>query len=268
MDDRFNGLRVLVTRPQGRGENLAGYIHSRGGEALCFPVIDINPPADFTAMDRVLAQVDQYDLFILVSVPGVQSLGKRLMEKGLSLGSVPVAVVGSKTAEACEIFGITVTYCPGSDAELPINRTMNSEGLLGELDLFDKIGKRIAIFRGQDGREWLGTALEQDGALIEYVDSYSRSLTSRSFESVVECWYKKPFDVVIITSVSILLGLLTLLGDDNAQLLKKVTIITISERIADVCREHNLHKLVVANGPTDGEIEAGLETILKQDVCS
>ena len=271
-DDSLAGLRVLITRPQGRGENLADYIQRRGGEVLCFPVIDITPPSSFTGMDKILADVDQYDLLILVSVPGVQSLGRRLVEKELSLGSVPVAVVGSKTAEACQDFGIKVTYCAGADAGLSANSApnsemssaMNSEGLLRELELFEKIGKKIAIFRGQDGRECLGSGLERGGAAVEYIESYRRSLTRQSFGPVVERWKKKPFNVVVITSVSILQGLRTLLGEDNAYLLKNSTVLTISERIAEACRESGFHKLVMANGPADGEIEFALKTILKQ----
>jgi uroporphyrinogen-III synthase len=255
-DDSLEGLRVLITRPQGRGENLAGYIQRRGGEVLCFPVIDITPPSSFTGMDKILADVDQYDL----------------VEKELSLGSVPVAVVGSKTAEACQDFGIKVTYCAGADAGLSANSApnsemssaMNSEGLLRELELFEKTGKKIAIFRGQDGRECLGSGLERGGAAVEYIESYRRSLTRQSFGPVVERWKKKPFNVVVITSVSILQGLRTLLGEDNAYLLKNSTVLTISERIAEACRENGFHKLVMANGPADGEIESALKTILKQ----
>ncbi len=269
MDQRYSGLRVLITRPKGRGENIATFIRSRGGEALCFPVIDIIPPPDFITMDKVLANVDQYDLFILVSVPAVQSLGRRLMKKKLSLGSVPVAVVGNKTAESCKDFNITVTYCPETDAEQfqnsALDNAMNSEGLLRELGVFDKVGKKIAIFRGQDGRECLGDSLKLDGAEVEYIESYGRKLTRQSFEPVLECWEKTPFDAVVITSVSILEGLLVLLGKDNAYLLKNSTVLVISERIAEACRENGLYNLVLANGPADGEIMSGLEIMMKSD---
>jgi len=160
---------------------------------------------------------------------------------------------------------ITVTYCPGLDFESQISSvvggSMNSEGLLKELESFDKKGKRVAIFRGQDGRECIGPALKRDGAVVEYIESYRRVLTTQSFDPILTSWKDKPFDVVLITSVSILKGLMALLGEKNAHLLKQSTVLTISERIAEVCKDNGLKNVVVTRGPSEVDITSGLNVI-------
>ena len=44
MNGPLQGKRILVTRPAGQAAGLASQIAARGGEAACFPLIDIAPP--------------------------------------------------------------------------------------------------------------------------------------------------------------------------------------------------------------------------------
>jgi len=249
---------VLVPRPFPQGENICRLIERHGGVAIRFPVIEIIAPANSHLLRAWLENPGNTDLIVFVSVSAVLGVARVLTEIGAAIpGNIKVAAVGRKTAAQCEACGINVDYVP--------SRNANSEGVLEALKGLSIQNGRVVIFRGQSGREVLKTSLEAVGARVEYVESYRRVLTERSIEPLVARWKDGGVDLVVITSGAILDGLLELLGETHSFLLKRTPIVTISDRLAESCRQSDITSPVtVSPTPDDGDV---LLTIIKFNQC-
>ena len=46
MNKPLRGKRILVTRPAAQAAQLTALIAGQGGEAICFPLLEIGPPDD------------------------------------------------------------------------------------------------------------------------------------------------------------------------------------------------------------------------------
>ena len=156
-------IGVIVTRPQRQAAGFAGKIAALGGVPIIWPAIVILPPPDRTALDRAHASLDAYDMAIFVSANAVE-FGAPPPERW------PARIVtyapGPGTAEALAAVGIP-------DAHVPVT-SLDSEGLLALPSLADVSGKRIVVFRGEGGREFLGNALRARGASVDHVPCYRR----------------------------------------------------------------------------------------------
>lgn len=64
-------MRILLTRPEGRNEELAGRLRALGHDVVCEPLIAIEPLGD----DPI--QLDGYDWVIVTSVTGARELRRR-----------------------------------------------------------------------------------------------------------------------------------------------------------------------------------------------
>ena len=128
-------MKVLLTRPEGRNEQLAEALRSAGYEVVCEPLIAVDPLGD----DPI--DLDGYDWLVLTSATGARELRRRA--RGAARR---VAVIGRATAEA---FG-------GADL---IARESTQEGLLAELP---RPAGRV-LFAGAEGaRRLLIDALDAD----------------------------------------------------------------------------------------------------------
>jgi uroporphyrinogen-III synthase len=127
--------RVIVTRPEGREDELAARLERLGHEVVCCPLIGIEPLGDAPV------HVEGYDWVIVTSVNGARELLRRKQ------GRLPrVAAIGRKTAEALG----------GADL---VPRVSSQEGLLAELPR--PVGR--VLFAGAEGaRRLLVDALDAD----------------------------------------------------------------------------------------------------------
>jgi uroporphyrinogen-III synthase len=106
--------RVLVTRPKAQMETFAERLRAAGAIPVPFPVIEIRPVPDTTALDRALHKLGCYEWLVLTSVNGVNAVWERI--QALELTGVPestqVAAIGPKTAAALQGRGVQADYVP------------------------------------------------------------------------------------------------------------------------------------------------------------
>jgi uroporphyrinogen-III synthase len=128
-------VRILLTRPEGRSEQLAAALRRLGHEIVCEPLIAIEPLGDEPV------ELDGYDWLILTSA----TAGRELRRRGRGRAK-RVAAIGRATAEA---FG-PVDLVP---------RISTQEGLLAELP---RPAGRV-LFAGAEGaRRLLVDELDAD----------------------------------------------------------------------------------------------------------
>jgi uroporphyrinogen-III synthase len=82
-------VRILLTRPEGRNEPLAGRLQALGHDVVCAPLIAIEPLGDEPI------DLDGYDWVIVTSVAGARELRRRARGQARRVGAI-----GRATADA------------------------------------------------------------------------------------------------------------------------------------------------------------------------
>ena len=103
MDHSLKGIRVVVTRPEGRGEGLVNRFTELGATVISFPVISIQPPTHWGDVDSAIWALRNYDWIVFSSTNGVSSFFDRMAKLGINkiaLDPVKIACIGPSTAAA------------------------------------------------------------------------------------------------------------------------------------------------------------------------
>ena len=207
----LTGRRVLITRPEGQGGELASMIVSRGGTCLHLPLIAIGPPASWEPLDRAILEADRFDWIVFASVNGVRSFAERMRlarRDGRHLGSVRLAAIGPATKRALEAAGYACDCMPSR---------FQSEGLLEAL-VGDRggglpRGSRLMLLRADRGRDLLRRELEAKGHEVAEIQAY----TSRSLETIdpalLTALDRDGLDWITITSSAIAEAAVGLFGE-------------------------------------------------------
>ena len=241
----LEGLGIVVTRPQRQAAVFAGKIAALGGTPIIWPAIVILPPLDGERLARAHATLDAYDIAIFVSANAVEF-------GALHAGAWPPRLVtcapGPGTAEALAAAGI-------ANARTPV-KSWDSEGLLELPELNDVGGKRIVIFRGEGGREFLGNSLRARGATVDHVTCYRRVAPQSGAEGLVEAMSEGRAHALTLTSAEGFDNLLAALGAGGRAHLRNLPVFAAHPRIAERVRERGLGAVETAGG--DAGLLAGL----------
>ena len=241
-DSPLKGVGVLVTRPRAQAVELVELIRNKGGNAICFPVIDI-VPRDASAIEADTSRLPQPDIALFVSRNAVAS--------GLAYAAGAIkGAVGPTTAAAIESSGQSVDIQPAGG--------FDSESLLAEPSLQDVAGKAIRIIRGGDGRELLADTLRERGATVDYLTVYERVLPVCNADLLAEVeasWRGGGLHAITVMSVQTLRNLIALLPDWCKQRIGDVSLVTPSTRvIKEALSCCPLSRPFLAAGPQAGDM--------------
>ena len=228
----LQGRGIVVTRPRELAAGLAGLIEASGGRPLLFPAIEIAELPGWAPPPLLPG-----DLAVFVSPTAVQKAFARLA--ALPMG-VRAAAVGAGTQRELERLGVRGVLAPAGAAD--------SEALLALGELRDMSGRRVVIFRGEDGRALLGDALGQRGARVEYVACYRRQRPAADPGALTADWER-----VHAVTVSSGQGLANLAGMLGADLLRSRPLFVPHPRVAGEARALGLEEVIVA-GAGDAEM--------------
>jgi len=236
-DAPLKGVGVLVTRPRAQATELIELIQSEGGNAICFPVIDI-APRDASAIEADMALLPRPDIALFVS--------RNAVAHGLAYAAGAIkGAVGPSTAAAIENSGQTVTIQP--------ERGFDSESLLAEPALWAVSGRSIRIIRGDGGRELLADTLRERGATVDYLSVYERMLPTCNPELLAEveaAWRDGGLHAITIMSVRTLKNLIVLLPDWCKRRIADVALVTPAARvIKEALNSYPLSRPFLASGP-------------------
>jgi uroporphyrinogen-III synthase len=248
----LNGINVLVTRPAHQSTSLAESILSAGGNPILFPVLEIIDVKDITPIINVINRLDEFDWAIFVSPNAANKAMHLIMQQCPLPPHLKIAAIGQSTENALKQYGINQVLTP--------SERFDSEGLLKQQELQNIYGKRIVIFRGNGGRQLLGTTLTQRGAILEYVECYQRKKPNVDVIPLLEIWSRGEIHAVTITSSEGLHNLFDILGNLGQQLLKSTPVFTVHERIAQVAKDLGLKKVVNVCSTGEEWLLEGLKT--------
>ena len=251
------GRRVLVTRPAHQAAGMVRKLEHLGAVVSRMPVVEIREPADFTAVDRALAQLrnGEWDWLVFTSANGVHALLRRLDALGRDLrdlGSVRLAAIGPKTADVLREYRLRADLVPAS--------TFSSEGLADALIPHVR-GKRVLLARANRGRELLRDALAAVAA-VEQVSVYDQVDTIDPDAAVLDALRRGEIRYVTLPSSNIARGVLGGFDETIRGRVERgeIQLVAISPETGNAVRDLGL--VVAAEATTfteDGLIQAVVE---------
>jgi len=242
------GKWILVTRPSGQAEPLCKLIEQHHGKALRFPTLEIQA---VTIDTKELENVFSGDWLIFTSRNAVDFALQAFDGK---MPSLKLAAVGQATAEALLQAGFVVSCSPQHD--------FSSEGLLAEAMMQQVRGQKITVIRGVGGREQLAKVLQQRGAEVGYLEIYRRCRPENKPDRLVKHLQAGDLAAITITSGEALENLITMLDETSGMALRRIPMVVVSDRIAELARQMGFIKITVSRQINDAAILERLTTLL------
>ena len=240
-------MHILLTRPAGRNEPLAGKLAAVGWQASCCPMVEI--VAEPSPQPSPLANADAA---FFVSANAVNHAAP-LMDVW---PKITYLAVGGATATALRAQGLDPLTAPAD------NET--TEGIWTLPEMAQVAGKRFVIVRGNGGREAMANRLNREGAQVCYWQVYRRQLPKLNGLDLAQSWQRDGVNAILATSVEILQNLFTLLPEHQHDWLTRQLWLVPVERVADAARKLGCHHTLVTGGAGDDAI---LESIANWKNC-
>lgn len=245
------GRSIVVTRPRAQAGGLAEAIAAAGGTPLIFPLLEIEPVADLAPLVAAGEQLADYALAVFISPNAVDYSLPVLLAGQTWPATLRPAAVGPGTVKALAERGVGNCLVP--------SERFDSEALLAlpELSAERIGGRRVAIFRGDGGRELLADTLRERGATVECIACYRRLPPASDASPLLAAWQAGQLDALTISSSEALRHLHALLDDAGRAQLAATPLFVPHARIADSARALGLHNIVLTAG-ADAGVVAGL----------
>ena len=245
------GWNVLVTRPDGQGDALAGLIAEAGGQPLLAPLLAIAPVEHPDAALRLLHSAEAWDWLIFISANAVRHA---LQLEGWRAPAARFAAVGEATAAALEAAGLRVDLVPYPQ--------FNSEALLADPRMQAVAGQRILIVRGEGGREHLADVLRERGAEVAYAEVYRRMpVLPSAFAPALEQLKRGDCEAIVVTSGEALTHLRNLLHQAGLAPSSWPPLAVPGERIAGLAHSQGWTRVLVADQASDEAIVQSLKRL-------
>jgi len=216
-------VKIAVTKLAEKSEGIQELFRQHGHEAVIVSTMRAAPPTDTAPLSRLAGMISEnkIDILIFTSALGVE----KLFEKIRPGKNVRIVSVGPKTAKKVEEYGL----------KSEIIEKFSSDNFAQYLS--DISGKKIGIARAEVPNPELISSLVSKGAAIIEAPVYRLVPGSSIVEALNDV------DAVIFTSAkSFELSGFT---KENA---KKLKVIAIGKKTADVMRKHGIPPDMVGNG--------------------
>jgi len=241
-------MRILITRPRIQADYFAEKLRSAGFEPIYFPVIEICPIENNTALDKAFGQLHCYAWMVFTSVNAVEVVFDKFSSLLLSnrVGLKFVAI-GPKTAEALKMRGIAPDFVP---------QEYVAEAILPGLgDLKDKW---VLLPRAEIARKELPEAIVKAGGIAHEISVYKTLPTQPDPDGLSAL--KSGVDVVTFTSASSVENFVAILRQnkvDPLNLPNNPLIACIGPITEQAARDEGFQNIGVAKEyTTEGLIEA------------
>jgi len=247
----------LVTRPDAQSQHLCDLIKGAGGCYFRFPVLEIVTSDKPELLQAAIQQLDQFDIAVFISANAVERVMLPLQASRDWPQSVQIAVIGKRSAEEMGRLGLAVDLCP--------EHQFDSDGLLA-LPALQAIGdKRIVIFRGNGGRDYLANQLRDRGAEVHYVEAYQRRRPlDCDLEGLKQFLQQDKFIITAYSNES-LQNLMDMVDDQTRNILCAQLLVVVSSRMKPLVSKLGFGlEPVVAQSALDEDVLLAIATAQQQ----
>jgi len=246
------GKHILITRTLRQAGRTGRLVEQRGGIPVLFPCLEMRClPGNIR---RGLALLKGRQPHVLFSSPnGVRCVGEILgAEFDRTIGSVPVAAVGRKTAAALRKLGIR-------DIMLP--EAASQKGLISA---YLKMGvpESLVFFRAEEGGNLLAEALRGQGCNVHTVHTYRTICPEGDAGEIRQALAGGRIDAVLLGSARTARHYVQRIGD--AGLASRTALAVISRQAADSAQALGLNVQVIAKKASFSSMLDGLAHYFQQ----
>jgi len=213
----LSGKTVYVAASAKLLPELAAGLRALGANVLPVAVLEAKEIEDNAALDRAIANLNQYDWIIFTSAWGVSFFADHLYKSVHNAVVLPkICAIGSATAGAAEKFGFQIALMAD---EFTAEGVMKSfEQYHGGVENLSGIG--VLIPRALEAREYLPDALGSAGCLVDAIPCYQAVRPEPEDELSVRLMNEAP-DLIVFTSARAVRNFLetvtAVVGETNAR---------------------------------------------------
>lgn len=251
---RLEKVRVLVTRPRERAEELCFLLEDEGADVEVLPLLELLPPDNAKPLAAAAEHLHQYAWVVFASPSAVEALVEACRAAGTlpRLMETKIGVVGPGTSRTVRSYGLAVTL----ESELK-----TGEGLLDALIALVAPGVEILLPAAQEGRTELADGLLEHGAQVTRVAAY-KSTPRVPDAGLLAALKAEPPGVVLLASPRTADALLEVLGEDAAAVLQRTRLIAVGPTTARALTERGWAPQAVADEPTAAAlVEAAVRAV-------
>jgi uroporphyrinogen III methyltransferase/synthase len=248
------GKRIVVTRSRNQASVFAEKLIDQGATTIEFPTIDVVPPASWAELDEALGVIETYQWIIFTSANAIKYFMERLRNLGKDLRmlkGVQICVVGPKTAETLEQYGLRADLIPAE---------FKAEGVLAALGGAEVKGRKFLIPRAKLAREIIPEKLRELGAVVTVAVAYENVKPIADAARVKKLFEEKKIATVTFTSSSTVHNFVEILGPKEYKtLMQGVVVACIGPITAKTAEEYGMKTEIM---PKEYTIPAFVEAIV------
>ena len=262
---------IVITRPAGQARQQVELLKKAIDQCdirsevniISLPLLTIVPKDNEQLADNITRALKDADLAIFVSPNAIESV-MRLLERNwqdFSKNIIPVGVMGGSSRLALNNHGVGLEDTPTPVLMPQESGHWDSEGLWQELQKlgWDWTTKKIVIFKGDGGREWLADTLKEAGAAVEMISTYSRvplDLDNSAWQSIREMDFST--SLWLLTSSEAVRYLGSVAKDQLSQSLRDAIALCPHDNIADAAEAIGFGDVLTTEPGDDALIKATL----------
>ena len=194
------GWKVLVTRPRQHISKTADLLRKKGAEVLELPSICTVPVEDNSRLYEAFEKLAAYQWIIFTSQVGVEIFFDEMDRKEMdvrSLGQAKIAVIGEGTKKKLKEHHLLADFVPS---------VYDGETLGTELAKELQGDEKILIPRAEAGNKKLTELLEQTGAKVDDIATYTTCYEKSRLIDEKKEFETGSVDCVVFTSASTVKG--------------------------------------------------------------
>ncbi len=245
------GTNILVTRPKERSGTLSARLSALGADITEYPCIETVPISPCPEMENALTNISAYEWLCFTSPAGVDCMWNTLKKMGKdarALANVKLAVIGTGTAKAMKVYGLTADLIP---------EVFDAEHLGKELA--PRASGKVLILRAEIGSAELTKALSarnvefDDIAVYKtvYENEFSSELREKIDNGEIMC--------STFTSASTVKGFVNSVGEDAP--FENVTGFCIGKQTAEEAQKYGIKTKIAKKATIDALLELIKESI-------
>lgn len=248
----LSGQTVVLTRSDGGNREWQKPIEALGAEVYSLPTISLNPIKLNQAIKNTFESINSFDWLIFTSANGVRFAALLFEEMSLHFEQleVPVAVIGTSTAQAAKDHGLDVAFQP----TIP-----ESSALAAELEPVR--GKKILLLRSSIAPDDLEQKLLARAGEVIDLPVYSTEVIVEPDPGFAAAVGSKQSLCIVFASPSAVEGFFERITGSTFKLAQDLPYIALGPSVRDALREKGFQNVRLAGDSSIKGVISCLESI-------